>query len=58
LTKAVDRYNSFVGSYVSRLEPTLKKFEEAGVKGPKELAEIVPVDVQTRVLQGTRLIAE
>ncbi len=58
LNKAVERYNSFVGSYQSRLEPTLKKFEDAGVKGAKELPEIVPVDVQTRPLQGPRLMAE
>ncbi len=55
LNKAVEKFNGFVGSYQSRLEPTLKKFEDAGVKGPKELPEIPPIDVQTRTLKGSRL---
>ena len=43
LTAAVERYNKFVGSYESRLEPTLRKFEDAGVKSGKELPEVTPV---------------
>ena len=39
LNSAVDRYNDFVNSYESRLEPTLRKFEDAGVKSGRELPE-------------------
>ncbi|QQS08419.1 MAG: DNA recombination protein RmuC [Phycisphaerales bacterium] len=52
LEKAVDHYNRFVGSYESRLEPTLKKFEDAGVRGGKEIAEIKPVSRNIRLPEG------
>jgi DNA recombination protein RmuC len=48
LNTAVDRYNEFAGSYEKRLEPTLRKFEEAGVKGSKELPDVVQVEVRAR----------
>ena len=40
INTAVDAYNDFAGSYERRLEPTLKKFEDAGVKSAKELPEV------------------
>lgn len=47
---AAKKYNAFVSSYESRLEPTLKRFEESGVKSGKELAALAPVEVRVRVL--------
>jgi DNA recombination protein RmuC len=54
LDSAVRRYNEFVGSYESRLKPTLDKFEEAGVKGKKEVPAIVSVAANTRQLEAPR----
>ncbi len=48
LTAAVERYNKFVGSYESRLEPTLRRFEDAGVKSGKELPEVQAVGAVVR----------
>jgi DNA recombination protein RmuC len=50
LNTAVDKYNEFVGSYERRLEPTLRKFEEAGARSGKELPEVKVVDVKARVV--------
>lgn len=49
LNLAVDSYNRFVGSYQSRLEPTFRKFEEAGAKGG-ELPELKVLEPQARLL--------
>ena len=54
LESAVRRYNEFVGSYESRLKPTLDKFEEAGVKGKKEVPAIVSVAAAPRQLEAPR----
>jgi DNA recombination protein RmuC len=51
LERTVARYNAFVGSYESRLEPTLKKFEDAGVKSGKELPEVKRVEVELREIE-------
>lgn len=48
LESAVDHYNGFVGSYESRLEPSLRKLEEAGVKSARELPSPPLVTVKTR----------
>lgn len=48
LRNAVERYNKFVGSYEQRLEPTLRKFEENGIKGAKEIPLVEVVSVATR----------
>lgn len=48
LGAAIESYNAFVGSVDSRLVPTLRKFEEAGAKGARELPEPASVDVTTR----------
>jgi DNA recombination protein RmuC len=37
LEKAVRKYNDFIGSYQSRLEPTLRRFQESGVGSGREL---------------------
>ncbi|MEZ6317557.1 MAG: DNA recombination protein RmuC [Phycisphaerales bacterium] len=44
------RYNDVVGSIDTRLVPTLKRFEEAGAKSAKELAELKPIETETRAL--------
>jgi DNA recombination protein RmuC len=49
IESAGDHFNNFVGSYERRLEPTLRKFEEANVKGAKELPELKPVATQLRL---------
>lgn len=51
LEQAVTRYNEFVGSYQSRLEPTLKRFEEAGARSGKELGELPTVTVRPRTIE-------
>jgi DNA recombination protein RmuC len=55
LGAVVDRYNEFVGSYERRLEPTLRKFEEAGAGGSKEVVEVKPVDARPRLVGVARL---
>ncbi len=52
LERSVNKYNEFVGSYRSRLEPTLKRFEDEGAKSGKELPEPVEVTVRVRETQG------
>jgi DNA recombination protein RmuC len=39
LRKSVESFNRFIGSYDRNLAPTLRKFEDAGLKGAKELPE-------------------
>ncbi|MCA9297966.1 MAG: DNA recombination protein RmuC, partial [Phycisphaerales bacterium] len=48
LGTAVERYNAFVGSVDSRLMPTLRKFEEAGIKSGKEIPKMEDVNLQPR----------
>lgn len=48
LRSSVDHYNRFVGSYEQRLEPTLRKFEENGVKGPRDIPVVEVVSTATR----------
>jgi DNA recombination protein RmuC len=50
LATVVDRYNEFVGSYERRLEPTLRKFQEAGAGSSKEIVEVKPVDARPRLV--------
>lgn len=54
LGKAIDasvtRYNEMIGSYEARLTPTLKRFEDAGLKGAKALPALAEVGVRPRGL--------
>lgn len=50
LSKAVKSYNEFAASYQTRLEPTLKKFEESGVRSKKELPQVEIVSTQLRLM--------
>ena len=56
LHKAVDHYNKFTASVDSRLTPTLRKFEETGAKGKKELAPPVEVTVTPRLLEAAHTV--
>ncbi len=50
IEKAAKKYNEFVGSYESRFEPVLRKFEEAGVKSGKTLPDFEQVEVRIKQL--------
>ncbi|MEM1186569.1 MAG: DNA recombination protein RmuC [Planctomycetota bacterium] len=53
---SVERYNKLVGSIDTRLVPTLTRFEEAGAKSGKALAEVPIVETPVRTLEaGTPL---
>ncbi|MBX3357921.1 MAG: DNA recombination protein RmuC [Phycisphaeraceae bacterium] len=52
LDQAVRRYNDMRGSYESRLEPTLRRFEEAGAKSSKELTQPAEITVRPRLPRG------
>ncbi|TVQ60830.1 MAG: DNA recombination protein RmuC [Phycisphaerales bacterium] len=52
IRQAVERYNKFVGSIDRRMMPTLRKFEEAGAKSAKSLAEPKPVDQTPALLEA------
>ncbi|MHA7813412.1 MAG: DNA recombination protein RmuC [Phycisphaerales bacterium] len=59
IRQAVERYNRLVGSIDSRMVPTLRKFEDAGAKSGKELAEPKKLDASPRELaSGTALFEE
>ena len=54
LDSAVKRYNDLVGSLESRVMPQARKFNELEVDGTRDpLAELKPVETQTRTLRGT-----
>ncbi|MDX2117954.1 MAG: DNA recombination protein RmuC [Planctomycetota bacterium] len=48
INAAAERFNTLVGSCQTRLEPTLRKFEEAGVTSGKELTELKVVTTRAR----------
>lgn len=52
LGRAVGHFNSFVGSYESRLEPTLERFEQIGAAGGKTRPELEPITVTVRSVQA------
>ncbi len=54
LERAVRKYNEFVGSVEGRLTPTLRKFEDAGVRSAKQLPSPVEVTVLPRVMEGVK----
>jgi DNA recombination protein RmuC len=59
LHAAVDRYNAMVGSIDARLMPTLRRFEEAGIKSGKPLEALPQVAITPRLLEaGDRLFLE
>ena len=52
LEGVVEKYNDYVGSYQGRLEPTMRRFEDAGVKSGKELVEVETVTVRPRLVEA------
>jgi DNA recombination protein RmuC len=52
IVKASDKYNAFARSYATRLQPTLQKFEDAGVKSDKDLPEISTLAIEPKRLPG------
>jgi DNA recombination protein RmuC len=58
LDRAVKKYNELVGSYQSRLEPTLRRFEEAGARSGKELPDVKAVEVSARVVDDAGLLPQ
>ena len=55
LNQAMERYNSFVGSVDTRLIPTLKKFEETGVKSGKDVAKLPEITVKAKMLESAEV---
>lgn len=58
LGKAVDRYNKFASSVDSRLLPTLRKFEETGVRSSKDVPGLPEVTIRPRMLEGQAIPSE
>lgn len=52
LERTTGRYNDLIGSYESRFMPTLRKFEDMGVRSGKELSELEKITVRARLLEG------
>lgn len=52
LRQSVERYNKFVGSIETRVVPTLRRFEDAGVKSGKDLPTAAEVTVLPRGMQA------
>lgn len=50
ISKAAGAYNDFVASYRSRLEPTLKKFDDGQTKSKKPLPQVDVVSTQLRLM--------
>lgn len=49
----VKRFNDFAGSYQSRLEPVLRRFEGAGIRSGKDLPAMEGVTVVVKSLPGS-----
>ena len=55
LRRAVEHYNSFVGSVEASVMPQARRFNELAVEGTHEaLPELKPIDVDTRLVRGDR----
>lgn len=52
LRQSAEHYNRFVASVDTRLTPTLKKFEDAGVRSAKELPALPDVSVVSKALES------
>jgi DNA recombination protein RmuC len=50
LRRAVEAYNSAVGSFETRLLPTARRFRQLGAFGRKPIPELTPLDVVPRAL--------
>lgn len=54
IKRASVQYNKLAGSIDSRFVPTLKKFEESGARGSKEISQIPQIDVEVKALERTQ----
>jgi len=52
IEQSMRRYNDFVGSVDGRLMPTLRKFEEAGARSEKQLADLSEAEGAARTMQS------
>ncbi|MBX3360795.1 MAG: hypothetical protein KF912_00790 [Phycisphaeraceae bacterium] len=52
LNSAVEQHNRFASSVESRLLPTIRKFEESGVKSAKAVDALPEVEVRARLIEG------
>lgn len=51
ITASVERFNKLVGSIDARMMPTLRKFEDVGVRGTKEIEALPEVTVRPKRLE-------
>ncbi|MFL1432849.1 MULTISPECIES: DNA recombination protein RmuC [unclassified Nocardiopsis] len=56
LDKSVEHYNATIGSLEGRVLPTARGFRELGIRAAKQLAELTPVERQTRSLVAPELV--
>lgn len=52
INSAAEQYNKFASSVESRLLPTIRKFEESGVRSAKEVEGLPEVEVRARLVEG------
>jgi DNA recombination protein RmuC len=53
LGRAVESYNSAVGSFETRVLPAARKFKQLGTSNKKDLEELQPIDEQPRSLSAS-----
>jgi DNA recombination protein RmuC len=58
IERLTKKYNDFVGSYQSRLEPTLRKFESAGARSGKDLPQVESIETRPRLIAPVHPVAE
>lgn len=52
INRAAEQYNRFASSVESRLLPTIRKFEESGVRSAKAVDALPEVEVRARLIEG------
>ncbi|MEA5556283.1 DNA recombination protein RmuC [Nodularia spumigena] len=52
INSAAEQYNKFASSVETRLLPTIRKFEESGVRSAKEVEGLPEVEVRARLVEG------
>jgi DNA recombination protein RmuC len=50
LGKATDHYNAAASSFESRVVPAVRRLEELGARGPKEVAVLPRIDARPRLV--------
>ncbi len=54
LTSSVDHFNKSVSSLESRVMPSARKFLDMGIRSKDNIAELQPIEQQTRLVQAQR----